>query len=205
MSVGIQGRQSAVSSVGNSSLVAGDSFFSTKISTAPKQDGVQLDFLSFLEALQANQVDVLATTWQQALDSLGTGATAEVRQSLVNLQTSFAFKRPMFRHSAFDVDALFEWLIREVTILRHPASRNHKNLLSLEGVCWDYYTSDISLRPVLIFQRAQHGNLLQYVAKQGYQNMTLSHRLELATDVMSALGALHAASKIVVPILFGIC
>jgi hypothetical protein len=177
------------------SLLAGDSFFSSKISSAREQDSPRFDFLSFLEAVQVNKVDVLATTWQQALDTLGTGATAEVRQSLVNLQTSFAFKRPMFRHASLDTDTLFEWLIREVTILRHPIARKHKNLLGLEGVCWDYHTSNESLRPVLIFQRAQHGDLLQYALKKGFQTMTVSHRMDLATDAMSALNALHEAGK----------
>jgi len=115
-STGIQELQSAVSSVRNLFLLEDDSF-STKTLTALEQDGVQFNFLFLLETLQGNQVDFLTTTWQQAFNSFSTGATAEVGQCLVNPQTSFAFKRPMFRHSAFDVNALFKWLIREVLTL----------------------------------------------------------------------------------------
>jgi hypothetical protein len=177
------------------SFLAGDSFFSSQFSKGSLPEHSKFDFLSFLEVIQVHEVDILATTWQQALDSLGKGATAEVRQSLVNLQTSFAFKRPMNRHSSFDPEALFAWLIREVTILRHPVARAHKNLLSLEGVCWDYSVSEELLRPVLIFNRAQHGDLSKFVEKDKFRELSISSRVELATDIMSAVDALHRSGE----------
>jgi hypothetical protein len=53
----------------------------------------QYDFLSFLSIAQNLEIDFLPITWQPALSCIGQGGTAKIRQALVNLQMSFAFKR----------------------------------------------------------------------------------------------------------------
>ena len=52
-----------------------------------------IDFLSILGIVQKLDIDFLPIIWQPALDAAGNGAIAEIRQSLINVQTSFAFKR----------------------------------------------------------------------------------------------------------------
>lgn len=49
--------------------------------------------ISFLAVVQYYGFNFLAITWRQGLDKLGVGATAEVRQALLNLDTAFAFKQ----------------------------------------------------------------------------------------------------------------
>jgi hypothetical protein len=151
--------------------------------------------LSFLETAQYNGVDLLAITWQSALDILGAGATAEVRQSLVNLQMSFAFKRPISRYRSVEDDTLYGWLIRETTILCHPVVRQHRNLLDLEGVCWDPSISDKFLRPVLVFKRAEYGDSHKFMTSGEGQAMSLTDRMSFAIDVIDAVIALHNAGK----------
>jgi hypothetical protein len=51
------------------------------------------DLISFLSAVQSSAVDLLPLTWRQAEESLGRGGTAFISQSLVDRDTSFAFKR----------------------------------------------------------------------------------------------------------------
>ena len=51
------------------------------------------NFVAFLGATQALGIDFLPITWQSAMEDVGRGATAEIRQSLLSLQTSLAFKR----------------------------------------------------------------------------------------------------------------
>ncbi len=51
------------------------------------------DFVSLLALAQKLRIEFLPITWQPALQGIGLGATAEIRQSLMNLQMSFAFKR----------------------------------------------------------------------------------------------------------------
>lgn len=53
----------------------------------------QCDFLRFLGIAQSLQIDFLPITWQPALDIIGQGGTVKIRQSMVILQMSFAFKR----------------------------------------------------------------------------------------------------------------
>lgn len=179
----------------SSTLFGGNDFFTSEIRKSARQGRPRYDFLSFLEAAQQNDVDFLAITWQDALDVLGKGATAEVRQSLVNLQMSFAFKRPLSHYTSVDEDALYGWLVREATILRHPAVRRHRNLLDLEGVCWDPSVSDKSLRPVLVFKRAEYGDSREFMASEEGQAMSLADRMSFASDVIDAVISLHKASK----------
>ena len=181
--------------VGSKTLFGGNAFFTSEIWKDGRQNRPRCDLLSFLEAAQHNGVDLLAITWLNALDILGAGATAEVRQSLVNLQMSFAFKRPISRHSSVDDDTLYGWLVRETTILRHPVVRRHRNLLDLEGVCWDPSVSDKFLRPVLVFRRAEHGDSRKFMTSREGQAMSLADRMSFAIDIIDAVIALHKAGK----------
>ena len=76
------------------------------------------DFLSFLGTAQSLNIDFLPLTWQPTLDALDEGNTAEIRQALVNIQASFAFKVPKVRGTADD--DLYNTLIAEVSILGSP-------------------------------------------------------------------------------------
>jgi len=185
----------AIRGTASSSLFGGNSFFTSEIRKDARQNRLRCDLLSFLETAQYNGVDLLAITWQSALDILGAGATAEVRQSLVNLQMSFAFKRPISRYRSVEDDTLYGWLIRETTILCHPVVRQHRNLLDLEGVCWDPSISDKFLRPVLVFKRAEYGDSHKFMTSGEGQAMSLTDRMSFAIDVIDAVIALHNAGK----------
>ena len=52
------------------------------------QSDIHCDFLSFLGIAQMLRIDFLPITWQPALETVGHGGTAEIRQALVNLQMS---------------------------------------------------------------------------------------------------------------------
>jgi hypothetical protein len=96
-------------------------------SAAPAKGAVTdlpCDFISFLGIAQGLKIDSLPITWQPALDSLGRGATAEIRQALVNLQMSFAFKRLVLAEPAqseIDETKNFRALIAGISILAHPS------------------------------------------------------------------------------------
>ena len=51
------------------------------------------NFIDILAVAPRMNIDFLPITWQPALDGIGEGGTAEIRQSLIELQMSFAFKR----------------------------------------------------------------------------------------------------------------
>ena len=72
--------------------------------------------------------------WQPALVALGFGEQAEVRQSLVNLATSFAFSRVKIREVGH---AAYRALASQISILGLSKIRSHPNIIDLIGVYWD--------------------------------------------------------------------
>src|SRR5271169_1466246 len=86
---------------------------STSLDSASGLLNPRYDLISFLATVQWREIDCLPITWQPALDSIGRGATAEIRQSLVNIQMSFAFKRPIIRDGTQNESVIYQALISE--------------------------------------------------------------------------------------------
>ena len=49
----------------------------------------------------------------------------------------------------------FQALIAEVAILGQERLRANKNLVKLEGVCWDVYPLEEKVLPVFVFEKAE--------------------------------------------------
>lgn len=62
------------------------------VSTNPQIGKQPYNLIAFLAIAQKLEIDFLPITWQPALSKVGAGGTAEIRQSLIHLQMSFAFK-----------------------------------------------------------------------------------------------------------------
>ena len=72
--------------------------------SAGSSSNKRYDILDFLGAAQSLNIDFLPITWQPALDIVGEGGTAEIRQALINVQMTFAFKHlkhPRFYHNFY--------------------------------------------------------------------------------------------------------
>ncbi|KAL9581398.1 MAG: hypothetical protein Q9212_003929, partial [Teloschistes hypoglaucus] len=93
-----------------------------------------------------------------ALDTAGTGATAEIQQSLVSLAFTFAFKRFLTSLDEDEESRHYRAIISELCILGHPAIKQHPNIVKLQGICWDVI-SEYQVWPVLIFPKAKFGNM----------------------------------------------
>lgn len=152
-----------------------------------------IDFLSILGIAQNLGIDFLPITWQPALDTAGYGATAEIRQSLINAQTSFAFKRYKRRwEPQSDADrSKFQRLYFEILILGQPEIRRHPNIIRLEGLCWDISPDRKEVWPVLVFEKTSFGDLTKWSASK--EGKTASHdvRLSICADVANAVRHLH--------------
>lgn len=152
------------------------------------------NLLTFLSVVQWRGIDLLPITWEPALDSVGAGSTAEIRQSLINIQLSFAFKRvhleklsPSDKHEAFDA------LTSEILVLGHPEIRRHSNIVRIEGVCWDF-TSDI-VWPVLVFKKSQYGDLKRFMNSEPGKQMGIKNRLKLCRDIAAAIVLMHSCRE----------
>lgn len=154
------------------------------------------DLVDFLTMAQAYEVDVLPMTWQPALESLGEGRTSDVSQSLLNIQMSLAFKRA-FRQtgedqyqSEEDSDVLPR-LCTELSILAHQPLRNHPNILRLEGFCWEYLPDSFGALPVFVFEKAQCGNLKDFIKSERGRSLNFAERKEICIQIAKGLMAMH--------------
>ena len=178
-------------------------------SATPTKADLRFDLTTFLGVAQHYDIDFLPVTWQPALDQIGQGATAEIRQNPMNLQTSFAFKRPLFM-SSFDIDEfesrILPSLIAEISILGSPAIRRHANIIHLEGICWEVLSkegqnvsrkeptlkSEGGIVPVLIFEKTKHGDLHRFMANGAGGQLSFLERLRLCSEIAKAVAEMHS-------------
>ena len=57
---------------------------------------VPCDVTTFVAAVSELELDMFPLNWHSGMGELGRGKTAQVQQSMVNLETQFAFKRFTF-------------------------------------------------------------------------------------------------------------
>jgi hypothetical protein len=152
------------------------------------------DISYLLGIAQDRQIDFIPIKWQPALDKIGGGGTAEIRQSLINLQMSFAFKRP--RESLKRLKTKREALapsISEISVLGHPRIRSHPHIVRLEAICWDISdTNDADVWPVLVFEKSQCGDLQRFLTSGEGLQLGVDQRLKLCYHAASALSTIHS-------------
>jgi hypothetical protein len=164
--------------------------FQTAAAAASVKPRSHYNFVSFLGIAQRQQIDFLPITWQPALDKVGEGGTAEIREALINLQTSYAFKR--FKPSDQDEGKVFRELISEISVLGHESIRSHPNITRLEGISWDIPRGGKNVWPVLVFEKTKCGDLEKFAHSQAGKIMGLEDRLKLCVDVGTAVNDLHS-------------
>lgn len=151
-------------------------------------------FIAVLALAQRLHVSFLPLTWQATLPELGRGGQAGVNQALINLQTSFAFKR--FRPRLTDGERTqFQEIVCEMILLSHPSIRQHPYIVTLEGICWDILGDGEQVFPVLVFQKSHYGDLNRFVNEGMGQELSLEERLKLCADIGIALRDMHFNRK----------
>ena len=157
------------------------------------------NLISLLAVAQYYDIDFVSLTWQQGRGQLAAGGTSEIWQSNYSKRTDFVFKRLRFadsyRPDSKDQEKSFNALVSEISILSHPLIRHHQNIVKLEGICWEIPQQGHTVWPVLILEKAQLGNLESFMSSEQGRSTTMHERLELCTDVASAIIALHSNCK----------
>ena len=152
----------------------------------------QYDFITFLAVVQRAQISILPITWQSALQPIGTGATSNINEALINLQTSFAFKCASDKQKQHVPEAnILQALISEITVLGHPSIRERPNIVHLQGICWDV-SSDDKVWPALVFEKTQFGDLYNFATLPIGRDLCISERLKLCVDVGTAIMDMHS-------------
>jgi hypothetical protein len=153
------------------------------------------DLLSFLSAVQSLEVDILPLVWYPAL-KLGRGGYAVINQSLVNDRLSFAFKRLADPNDRPDTQyQSLRSSMTELAILRHGNIRKHPNIIDLEGVCWEVNPSSDCILPVLVFEKAHRGSLLEFRDSEDWKNFSVEGKLGFCKQIVKAISILHASRQ----------
>ncbi|KAK2836994.1 hypothetical protein FQN49_006514 [Arthroderma sp. PD_2] len=167
------------------------SFSHSARATKPATRRLATDFIMVLAAAQQLDIDFLPITWQPALDAVGEGGTAEIRQSLIDLQTSLAFKRLLRPRSPTEREQTYLALLSEVLILGHPVIRKHAHIVALMGLCWEI-THENEVWPVLVFEKSPYGDLLRFMDSSEGKSMGSEKRIKLIVDVLLAIADMHS-------------
>lgn len=153
------------------------------------------DLIIFLAVLQKIRVDILPITWQVGRQPIGLGGTSRINETLLNLQTSFAFKCVSENQKKkFETARIFQSLTTEITILGEPFIRQHPNIVELEGICWNV-ESEHEVWPVLVFEKSQYGDLYNFLKLPIGNDLSVDERLKLCVEIGTAVTDMHRKGK----------
>lgn len=156
------------------------------------------NLISFLEAVQYYNIDLLSVSWQPGLGNIGKGGTASIFQSLVNANTTFAFKQCL--EEGHDLvpnhrNNLYRKLQAEVMTLGHPCLRQHPNIVDLIGIGWDIHHDNDTAYPVLVTEKTESGDLEVFLGSMDSGLKSLDDMLVICSQIAVALDALHLCGK----------
>jgi hypothetical protein len=157
------------------------------------------DLISFLAVTHSMSINLVFITWELSLGVLGDGATAKVWQLELNLKRSLAFKRPQVaklaknasKEDRASLDGEYRILISEILTLCSEGLRFHPNIINLEAICWDFQKDTDDVWPVLVFEKADEGDLRTFLNSPRGRTLDLRKRLQLCQDVAIAMLCLH--------------
>ena len=160
-----------------------------------------VDLLAILARAQCLNIDLLNIAHTTKLD-LGKGGTGEVVESLQNVEFDFAFKKlkvPPGRSSLPEpiLRTYYNCILNEITILGQPIIAKHKGIVDLYGITWEVGVSQEdqpeNMYPVLVFQKAQHGTLRDFMERDRTKKPFLGfhERLSLCVQIGASILSLH--------------
>ena len=170
-----------------------DSMFSSVSCTPSRPSKFHCDLPSALFVADKLKLDIFPITWMSALGHLGKGATAQVQQSQIDIQTHYAFKRSLESAGQNDTDR-YRAIITEMIVLRNATIKEHPNIVKLIGIGWDVNPARDSVWPVLIFPRASLGSLSQFLKSEEGIQASFEERIQLCREIASAISCMHACS-----------
>ena len=181
-------------------------------SATPQTPLDRCDLITFLGVAQSRGIDVLPIIWDPKLDNLGQGGTSVIRETSFNPQTKFAFKCQRFRN-AYDQAELetriLPSLAAEIAALGHPSLWDCHSVTKLEGICFEIYPPDGQvlsrtqtvetgkggILPVLVFEKAKHGDLHHFMTHGPGEKLSLDDRLRLCTEIAGSIAIMHINSR----------
>ncbi|KAL8658443.1 MAG: hypothetical protein Q9202_007560 [Teloschistes flavicans] len=180
---------------------------------APQKLSQYCDFITFLGIAQNLSIDFLPITWQQALGNVGKGATAKICEALLDGNTSFAFKRRLFKELFNSEELTGEILpsvVAEISILLTPSIQHCPHIMNIVGICWDIYSGDddtfsrekpldfssAAVVPVLVFEKSRHGDLHSFMTDGVGKGLGYVERLQICIEIAKAISVMHSENVV---------
>ncbi|KAK6519439.1 hypothetical protein TWF281_003273 [Arthrobotrys megalospora] len=160
------------------------------------------DLLGFLAVVEHRKIDILPFQWDNSgmlSGILGIGGTAKISKG-VKVSTTrgdnlgLVFKRTQSEIRYEDPAKIFRSVLSEVYILGHPVVREHPNINSLQGICWE--TINGRPWPVLIFKQAPYGDLGQFMRTEAGMKLRFEDKIKLCWEIGNALHLMHHCNAI---------
>ncbi|KAF3901680.1 hypothetical protein ABW21_db0209465 [Orbilia brochopaga] len=164
------------------------------------------DLIDFLAIVQDRRVDLCPFLWDADEDRLGLGGTASIAQGgevvpsanhglAADLPIGFAFKRFQREGARYEADRnrVFQALLSEVFILGHPVIQQHPHINKLRGITWDTVYGETW--PVLVFERAECGDLKQFMKTEG-RKLSIRAKVKLFYQIGDAIRLMHSCHAI---------
>jgi serine/threonine protein kinase len=181
--------------------------FSSAKSFSPTIQGEHCDLIALLATLQQTSVPILPLMWHPALLPVGEGGFGAVTQAIQDVRTKFAFKRVREKKTSDrdgeTTERAFRAIIAEVSVLGDERLQRHPYLAKLEGVCWE--VENKTVWPVLVAEKAEHGDLRNFIIGQRGKQMPRSERYEMCFGIGNGVQALHAAGRFRPSFPFRVC
>ncbi|KAK3374185.1 kinase-like domain-containing protein [Lasiosphaeria ovina] len=150
-----------------------------------------IDLISFLAIACDLGVPLLPMTWQAARERLGLGGSGDVRQALVDVQTSLAFKLVKDEDKAQrEVELVLRIFANELIALSRPNLRAHPHIVDLLGICWDNPSTG-GVWPALLFEKSQYSDLYNFSTLLVWRELAAMERLDLCLQIGSAIAEMH--------------
>jgi hypothetical protein len=148
------------------------------------------DMIGFLALIHIYSIDIAFISWDGVRGVLGKGGTARVHQSMELPRVNLAFKRLGVRHKT-EMNQEYRILMSEILTSADDNTRNHPHLACLEGVTWELQPDTRLVMPVLLFEKADCGDLYNFLRSSKAHLLTFEQRLQLCQDVATGLRGLH--------------
>ena len=154
------------------------------------------NLITLLAIAQKGGVDLLPLQ-RDPLRSIGRGGTANIGETTLRVNMSFAFKHTTLslpgQKGTVSERLAFQALCMEVLILDQAPIREHPNIVKLDGICWEVDASrygDPEIWPVLVMEKAPCGNLQDFMTHEG-ASISIVDRLRLCGEILMAIETMH--------------
>lgn len=169
------------------------------------------NILTCIACAQQRGIDLVGLSPLEVQGQLGQGGQATVTQTRASVDTVLAFKKPSpkgvgswlsTRSLSKKIENVYRDVATEVMALGELGIRGHPNIIQLQAISWEVQNNRTwtfkkapRVWPVLLMERADHGDLQSYMATKEGSELSFEDKIEFCHGIASAIAAAHRKGK----------